>query len=140
MRSCPWASITTAAASYETVATEVHENLKPTFNSETHACNWLQSLKTYVIPVFGNKAVDNIDSADALKAIGPIWNEVPDTATRTLRCIKSVFDYCMVKGYRKVTVNGVAMTLRIRAERPSVARLFGWICRYSISRNGTPTL
>lgn len=46
---------------FETIATEVHQNLSPTFHSETHACNWLQSLKTYVIPIFGNKIVDRID-------------------------------------------------------------------------------
>jgi hypothetical protein len=40
----------------------------------------LQTLKTCVFPVFGKKTVDKIDSADVLLAIGPMWNELQDTA------------------------------------------------------------
>jgi len=85
---------------FEDAATTVHGNLSETFNSETHSYNWLQSLKTYVFPVFGEKTVDRVDSADVLEAIGPIWNEVPDTAGRTLRRVKAVFDWCLVSGFR----------------------------------------
>ena len=35
---------------FEEAATTVHGNLADTFESETHAYNWLQSLKTYVFP------------------------------------------------------------------------------------------
>jgi hypothetical protein len=58
---------------FEDAAKTVHESLAETFDSETHAYNWLQSLKTYVFPVFGKKSADTIDSADVLQAIGPIW-------------------------------------------------------------------
>jgi hypothetical protein len=33
-----------------------------------------------VFPVFVKKTVDMIDSADVLLAIGPMWNDLPDTA------------------------------------------------------------
>jgi len=55
--------------------------------------------------------VDLIDTADVLRAIGPIWNEVPDTARRTLRRIKAIFDYCQVSGYRNVMVGNLAVPL-----------------------------
>jgi len=96
---------------FEGAALAVHATLSETFESETHSYNWLQSLKTYVFPVFGNKTVDKVDSADVLSAIGPIWTEKPDTAGRTLRRIKAVFDYCIVKGHRTVTVNGMPVTM-----------------------------
>ena len=35
---------------FEEAAGTVHTNLSTTFESETHAYNWLQSLKTYVFP------------------------------------------------------------------------------------------
>ena len=95
---------------FEALALTVHESLSETFD-DTHSYNWLQSLKTYVFPVFGRKTVDKVDSADILAAIGPIWNEVPDTAGRTLRRIKAVFDYCLVQGYRTVMVNGISVTM-----------------------------
>jgi integrase len=89
----------------------VHTNLSETFNSETHAYNWLQSLETYVFPHFGKKTVDKVGSPDVLGAIGPIWNTVPDTAARILRRIKAVFDWCLVSGYRTILVNGMPVTM-----------------------------
>jgi integrase len=96
---------------FEEAALTVHTNFAKTFESETHAYNWLQSLKTYVFPKFGKKTVDSIDSADVLVVIGPIWNDIPDTAARTLRRIKAVFDYCQAAGHRTVMMNGHALIL-----------------------------
>lgn len=96
---------------FEEAATTVHANLAETFESETHAYNWLQSLNTYVFPKFGKKPVNTIDSADVLAAIGPIWIEIPDTARRTLRRIKAVFDYCQASGHRNMLINGHAVIL-----------------------------
>lgn len=96
---------------FEEAALTVHGTLAETFESETHAYNWKQSLKTYVFPVFGKKTVDRVDSADVLQAIGPIWTEKADTAGRILRRVKTVFDYCIVKGHRTVDVNGVKVTM-----------------------------
>jgi len=95
---------------FEKAAIEVHKNLKPTFKSETHAYNWLQSLKTYVFPVFGHKRVDTIDSNDILECLTPIWNEVSDTARRTLRRIDAIFNWCQAKHYRDIIVNGITVT------------------------------
>ena len=80
---------------------------------EQHARNWLRSLEQYAFPVFGNRTVDTIESADVLRAIGPIWNEVPDTARRTLRRIRNIFDYCEGAGHRNILIeNGkLAITL-----------------------------
>jgi hypothetical protein len=95
---------------FKKAARDVHKQLAPTFNSETHAYNWLQSLETYVFPVFGSKRVDEITSDDVLKALTPMWNDVPDTAGRTLRRIQAVFDWCQAKHYRDVIVNGITIT------------------------------
>jgi integrase len=96
---------------FEEAAGTVHKNLSTTFESETHAYNWLQSLRTYVFPKFGKKPVDRIDPADVLSAVGPIWVDKPDTAARTLRRVKTVFDYCQASGFRTTVVNGVAVPM-----------------------------
>jgi len=96
---------------FEEAAGTVHTNLSTTFESETHAYNWLQSLKTYVFPKFGKKPVDRIDPADVLSAVGAIWVDKADTAARTLRRIKTVFDYCQASGFRTTVVNGVAVPM-----------------------------
>ena len=88
-----------------------HAQISETFDSEQHARNWLRSLEQYVFPVFGSKTVDVIDTADVLRAVGPIWNDVPDTARRTLRRVKAIFDYCQVSGYRNIMVGNLAVPL-----------------------------
>src|SRR5262249_11312138 len=117
----------TPVPTFEEAARIVHDGLKKTFHSETHAYNWWQSLELYVLPKIGKMTVDKINSADVLAAIGPIWNTVPDTAARTLRRIRAVFDYCAVSGHRNVMVNDVAMILpnpceAIRAALPKQNR------------------
>jgi len=57
---------------------------KTRITSETHAYNWMQSLETYVFPVFGDTKVNAIELDDVATALMPIWNKVPDTAARTL--------------------------------------------------------
>jgi hypothetical protein len=99
-----------AIPTFEKAATAVHKVLAETFKSETHAYNWIQSLKTYVFPVFGHKRVDVIDSNDVLEALTPIWNEIPDIAGRTLRRIQTIFNWCQAKHYRDVIVNGITIT------------------------------
>ena len=77
---------------FKQAALTVHGSLAKTFRSEDHARNWLRSLELHVFPDFGSKTVDAIDTADVLRTIGPIWTTVPDTARRTLRRVKAIFD------------------------------------------------
>lgn len=100
----------TSIPTFKEAAAIVHESLKETFTSDTHSYNWMQSLELYVFTAFGAKTVDRIDSADILAAIGPIWNTKGDTAARTLRRIKAIFDWTIVKGYRTVDHKGIAVT------------------------------
>ncbi len=96
---------------FEQAAIAVHRNLAQTFRSEQHTHNWFRSLEKHVLPTFGSKTVDVIDTADVLRAIGPIWTRTPDTARRTLRRIKAIFDYCQAAGYRNVMVGNLAVPL-----------------------------
>jgi integrase len=94
---------------FEEAAKTVHGSLSETFNSDQHALNWFRSLENHVFPVFGSKTVDEIDTADVLRALKPIWTSTPDTSRRTLRRIKAIFDYCQAAGYRNVMVGNLAV-------------------------------
>ena len=96
---------------FKEAALTVHGNLAKTFRSDRHARNWLRSLQKYVFPTLGSKTVDAIDTADVLRAIGPIWTTIPDTARRTLRRVKAIFDYCQAAGHRNVMVGNLAVPL-----------------------------
>ncbi len=63
--------------------------------------------------MFGSRPVDQIDSADVLKALSPIWLTKPETARRVRQRIKVVFDWFKAKGYRTGDnpVEGVSQAL-----------------------------
>ena len=64
-------------------------------------------------PVFGDRPVDVIDSADVLKALSPIWTTKPETARRLKQRIKVVLDWAKASGYRDTDnpVDGVTKVL-----------------------------
>ena len=84
---------------FEEATRTYHEIVGRTFKSAQHKQKWLRSLDQYVFPVMGSKTVDVIETADVLRAIGPIWNTIPHTARHTLRRIAAVFDYCQAGGH-----------------------------------------
>ena len=94
---------------FQEAAKTVHGTLSETFRSDQHAHNWFRSLEKHVFPVFGSKTVDEIGTADVLRAIRPIWTSTPDTSRRTLRRVKAIFDYCQAEGYRSVMVGNLAV-------------------------------
>jgi integrase len=65
-----------------------------------HAAQWANSLATHAYPVLGRLPVAAIGTEQVLKAIGTIWREKPETASRVRGRIESVLDWAAVAGYR----------------------------------------
>jgi integrase len=65
-----------------------------------HAAQWPSTLQTYAYPVFGSLSVQAIDTALVTKAIEPIWQAKPETASRVRGRIGAVLDWAKVRGYR----------------------------------------
>lgn len=85
---------------FKEAATKVHEAHAPTFKNLKHRAQWLASLEADVFPVFGERPVDTIESADVLKALVPIWSAKRETASRLKQRIKVVLDWAKASGYR----------------------------------------
>jgi integrase len=66
-----------------------------------HRDQWSSTLATYVNPVFGALPVQAIDTALVMKAIEPIWNEKPETASRVRGRIESILDWARARGFRE---------------------------------------
>jgi integrase len=66
-----------------------------------HAAQWPATLAAYVYPVFGSLPVAAIDTALVLKAIEPIWNDKPETASRVRGRIEVILDWATVRGDRQ---------------------------------------
>jgi integrase len=98
---------------FRKAAEQVHASHATTFRNEKHKTQWLASLEADVFPVFGDRPVDSIESADVLRALTPIWTTKPETARRLKQRIKVVLDWARASGYRsgENPVEGVARVL-----------------------------
>lgn len=67
---------------FKKAATEVHAAHSATFRNVKNKAQWLASLEADIFPVFGDRPVNTIDSADVLKALSAIWTTKPETARR----------------------------------------------------------
>lgn len=85
---------------FDQVAAKVHELNAPTWRNAKHGQQWLNTLATYVSPVFGSKRIDTITSADVLAALTPIWNARPETARRVKQRIGTVLKFAVAQGWR----------------------------------------
>jgi integrase len=74
---------------------------KPAWRNAKHRDQWSNTLRCYVEPVFGPLPVQAIDTALVLKAIEPIWNEKPETASRVRGRIEAILDWATARGFRQ---------------------------------------
>lgn len=65
-----------------------------------HADQWKNTLNTYAGPVFGNLAVQGVDTGLVLRVLESIWKDKPETATRIRGRIEAVLDWAKVRGFR----------------------------------------
>jgi len=65
-----------------------------------HADQWSRTLEMFVYPIFGNLPIADIDVTLVLKALEPIWQTKPETASRVRGRIEAVLDWAKVRGYR----------------------------------------
>jgi integrase len=83
-----------AAAAYIRANSAAWRNAK-------HLGQWSATLETYAYPVFGDRPVDQIDTALVLKVLEPIWSTKAETASRLRGRIESVLDWASVRGHRQ---------------------------------------
>jgi integrase len=66
----------------------------------SHGDRWLASLENHIFPAIGNEPVGAVDLAMVIKALEPIWNIKPSTASRLRGRIENVLDFAKVSGWR----------------------------------------
>lgn len=65
-----------------------------------HRQQWSNTLATYVYPVFGSKAVSEIDTDDVVAALKPIWRDKAETAGRVRGRIETILNAAKVEKLR----------------------------------------
>lgn len=65
-----------------------------------HRAQWHSTLAAYVHPVFGDRPVATIGTADVMQVLERLWHAKPETASRVRGRIEAVLDYAKARGWR----------------------------------------
>jgi len=85
---------------FRVAARALVESKQSGWRNAKHGAQWLATLEAYAFPVLGDKTVAEINTDDVLKVLRPIWERVPETASRVRQRMEAVLDAARVKGWR----------------------------------------
>jgi integrase len=85
---------------FRVAAETVHKDHAKAWKNAKHGDQWINTLKAYAYPAFGDRRVDQIDTPDILKALSPIWLTKQETARRVRQRIGTVLDWAKAAGHR----------------------------------------
>ncbi|UZV40253.1 integrase [Acidovorax phage Acica] len=88
---------------FDEAAAEYIREHESTWRSIKHTQQWRSTLASYASPHFGHVAVSEIDQAQVLRALSPIWKVKTETATRLRGRIEQILDWATAHGYRTGT-------------------------------------
>jgi integrase len=74
--------------------------MKPSWRNATHAKQWIYTLEELAAPL-RSRRVDQIQTADVLEVLQPLWQSVPETASRLRGRIERILDAAKAKGFRQ---------------------------------------
>jgi len=70
------------------------------WRSAKHAGEWVSTLARDVSPAIGKLPVETIDTALVVKALKPVWERAPESASRLRGRIEAILDWAAVSGFR----------------------------------------
>ena len=85
---------------FRQAAETVHKDHAKAWKNAKHGDQWINTLKAYAYPAFGDRRVDQIDTPEILKALSPIWLTKQETARRVRQRIGTVLDWAKAAGFR----------------------------------------
>ena len=88
--------IKTNQATFCDVAKDYIDSHRSGWRNVKHIQQWRNTLDQYAYPIIGNKLPANVDLADILAILQPIWAVKTETATRLRQRIEAVLDYAAV--------------------------------------------
>jgi integrase len=91
----------------------VHGEHKSAWKNDKHSAQWINTLSEYALPIIGDRRVDQIETADVLRVLSPIWLLKPETARRVKQRIRTTLDWAKAAGFRlgENPVDGVSKGL-----------------------------
>ena len=95
---------------FEAAAAAVIELHRPSWRNAKHASQWETTLRTYVYPRLGKRPVSDIDTAEVLSVLMPIWHTKAVTARRVRQRISTVMKWAVAQGFRQDNPAGEAIS------------------------------
>ena len=84
---------------FRAAALALVESKRAGWRNPKHGAQWLATLEAYAFPEIGDLSVAEVDTAAVLRVLRPIWERVPETASRVRQRIEAVLDAARVKGW-----------------------------------------
>jgi integrase len=85
---------------FKAAALALVESKRAGWRNAKHGQQWLATLEAYAFPVIGATPVAEVDTAAVLAVLRPMWERVPETASRVRQRMEAVLDAAAVKGWR----------------------------------------
>jgi integrase len=95
--------------------------MKPGWKNPKHADQWINTLRAYAFPVFGNKPVAEVTTDNVLATLEPIWQAKHETATRVRQRIEAVLSAAKAWGLR-TSENPAAWRGHLDALLPTISK------------------
>jgi integrase len=95
--------------------------MKPGWKNPKHADQWINTLRAYAFPVFGNKSVAEVTTDNVLATLEPIWQAKHETATRVRQRIEAVLSAAKARGLR-TGKNPAAWSGHLDALLPTISK------------------
>ena len=81
-------------------AESVLEQKRGGWRGRWHAKNWMSSMERYVFPYIGSRPVSEVNTADVLEILTPIWHVKAETARAVRQRIRSVIEWAIALDMR----------------------------------------
>jgi integrase len=85
---------------FRAAATALVESKRAGWRNAKHGAQWMATLEAYAYPVIGDMAVSAVGTDEVLRVLRPMWERVPETASRVRQRMEAVLDAARVKGWR----------------------------------------
>ena len=95
------AEVEATERTFKTATAALLESKRAGWRNAKHGAQWLATLEAHVFPTIGDMPIAAICTADVLRVLRPIWERVPETASRVRQRIEAVLDAARVKGWRE---------------------------------------
>jgi integrase len=89
-----------AERTFSAAAVALVDSKRSGWRSTKHAAQWMATLEVHAFPVIGDLPVHDVGTDEVLRVLRPIWERIPETASRLRQRIEAVLDAARVKGWR----------------------------------------